>query len=455
MNREYSFRDKAVKTATIRYTNRMSIRTVVKKFIPTTIFKKIEPAGHLAEAIFFNLINGFPARGIKVIGVTGTNGKTTTSFMIHKMLNEAGYSVGLLTTVGYGIGNDILPQIEHMTTMPVPQLHKRIQALKTKGVKWLVLEVTSHALAQNRVWGIPIEAAVMTNLTHEHLDYHGSFENYRDAKRKLFKMANKNKKGLKKGVINADDESAELFAKDVDKAIFYGINKGDIRAESIKMTSAGSTYVATAGKDSYNIVCNLPGSFNVYNSLAAVSLGRALGLSKSQIERGIAGLLGVEGRMYSITEGQKYEVIVDYAHTPDSFEKLFQDIKPVVKGKMIVMFGSAGRRDTAKRAVQGQLAGRYADIVVVTEEDDRDEDGKEILRQIASGAEKSGKKQGTDLFLVHDRTEAIRFTIAKAKPGDTVLLLGKGHEKNIERAHGFDDWDEVATAVEAIKQAQK
>jgi UDP-N-acetylmuramoyl-L-alanyl-D-glutamate--2,6-diaminopimelate ligase len=429
----------------------MNFRALVKRLIPTKLFHAIEPAGHLVEAIIFSLINGFPARGLKVIGVTGTNGKTTTSFMIHQMLHEAGISVGLLTTVGYGIGNDITPQVEHMTTMPVPQLHRRIKKLKKGGVKWLVLEVTSHALGQNRVWGIPIDIAVMTNVTHEHLDYHGTFENYLNAKRKLFKMAGKNRRGRKVSVINADDDSAQLFASDVKNPVYYGIKNGDVKAVDIKMTTAGSTYTAVAGKDKYNIVCNLPGSFNVYNSLAAISVGRAMGLSVNQIERGIAGLKGVEGRMYSITEGQNYEVIVDYAHTPDSFEKLFMDIKPVVKGKLIVMFGSAGRRDTAKRPVQGELAGKYADLVVITEEDDRDEDGRAILNQIASGAEKAGKKQGTNLFLVRDRTEAIRFTINKAKPGDTVLLLGKGHEKTIERAHGFDDWDEVATAIQAIK----
>jgi UDP-N-acetylmuramoyl-L-alanyl-D-glutamate--2,6-diaminopimelate ligase len=431
----------------------MNVRKIVKSIIPKDLFRKIEPWGHLAEAILFNIIHGFPARNLKVIGVTGTNGKTTTSFMIHNMLDKAGYSVGLLTTVGYGMGDKIIPQVEHMTTMPVPQLLSRIKHLKKQGAKWLVLEVTSHALGQNRVWGIPIDIAVMTNVTHEHLDYHGTFENYRAAKIKLFKMAGSNRKGRQVGVINADDPSAEMFAAAVKNPILYGIEKGNIVAKDIKMTSSGSTYNTTIGTETYAINCALPGSFNVSNSLAAVVVGQTLGLGKYQIEQGIASLKGVEGRMFNVEEGQNFEVIVDYAHTPDSFEKLFKDIKPVVKGKLIVMFGSAGRRDVAKRAVQGQLAGKYADLVVVTEEDDRDEDGKEILNQIAAGAVSKGKKQGTDLFLVHDRTEAIRFALDKAKKGDTVLLLGKGHEKNIERAHGFDDWDEVATTKAAIHKA--
>jgi UDP-N-acetylmuramoyl-L-alanyl-D-glutamate--2,6-diaminopimelate ligase len=173
-----------------------------------------------------------------------------------------------------------------------------------------------------------------------------------------------------------------------------------------------------------------------------------LSLSKEEIEKGIAALDSVEGRMTRIDEGQDFDVIVDFAHTPDSFEKLFTDIKPVVGGKLIVMFGSAGRRDEAKRAVQGELAGKYADEVIATEEDDRDIDG--ILDQIASGAEKAGKVRDKDLFLILDRTEAINFTVGRAQAGDTVLLLGKGHEKTIERADGEHPWDEIATAYNAV-----
>lgn len=395
------------------------------------------------------LLNGFPARGVKIIGVTGTNGKTSTAFMIHRMLHEAGYRVGLMTTVGWGMGNDITPQVEHMTTMPANQLLKRIKELKSQGAEWLVMEVTSHALGQNRVWGIPIEIAVMTNVTHEHLDYHGSFERYRDAKRKLFKMANHG--GRKIGVINADDPSAKLFTSDIKTPLMYGLKKGDLRATNIQVTPSKSTYKAKIGKDSFDITCHLPGSFNVYNSLAAVGVAKILGLTKDQVEQGIAALESVEGRMNTIDEGQDFEVIVDYAHTPDSFEKLFSDLKPAVTGKMIVMFGSAGgQRDPAKRPIQGEIAGKYADEVILTEEDDRDTPGMEILEQIAAGAEKAGKKRGRDLFLVHDRMEAIQFTIGRAKAGDTVLLLGKGHEKTIERADGEHPWDEVSTVQKML-----
>lgn len=430
----------------------MSVKSVVKKFIPVSLFRRIEPAGHLLEAVLLNAVNGFPLRGLKVIGVTGTNGKTSTSFLIHKMLVESGYNAGLMTTVAYGVGKDIQPQIAHMTSVSVPLLLKRIKAMKKEGMDWLVLETTSHALAQHRVWGVPYSIAVMTNVTHEHLDYHGTFEKYAAAKRKLFEQTNANKKGMQIGIVNAEDPSADSFASAVSHPVSYGLKTGDIQATKLKLTSGGSRYVALAGDDEYRIDCHLPGSFNVSNSLAAVAVGRALGLSKEQIEQGIAALDGVEGRMTRIDEGQDYDVIVDFAHTPDSFEKLFKDLKPVVAGKLICMFGSAGRRDEAKRAVQGRLAGKYCDEVIVTEEDDRDIDGQEIMNQIAEGAESAGKVREKDLFLVHDRTEAIKFTLGRAKSGDTVLLLGKGHEKTIERADGEHPWDEIGTTHTILKQ---
>ncbi len=449
----------------------MNLRSTVKKLIPTKTFKKVEPYGHLGEAMLLNTINGFPSKGLKVIGVTGTNGKTSTSFIIHRMLLEAGYKVGLMTTVAYGVGSDIKPQVAHMTSVTVPELMTRMKEMKAEGMEWLVLETTSHALAQHRMWGVPYSVVVFTNLTHEHLDYHGTFERYRDAKRMMFKLCNKNKKGLQVGIVNADDPNGALFASDIKNPLSYGIKNGDLKAKNVELTPDGVSYSVGLNGTQYSITCQLPGSFNVYNSLAAVGVGHTLGLSKAQIEQGIAALEGVEGRMTRIDEGQDFSVIVDYAHTPDSFEKLFKDLKPVVKGKLIVMFGSAGRRDEEKRTTQGALAGEYADEIIVTEEDDRDIDGQEIMEMIAKAAEAKGKVRGKDLFLVHDRTEAISAALKRAKTGDTVLLLGKGHEKDIlrngpkaaELRHLKQDdhdplrviehkWDEITTARQALRE---
>ena len=255
----------------------MNPRTIVKKLVPNSLFSVIEPYGHLLEAVTFETINGFPAKDLKIIGVTGTNGKTSTCYLIHRMLHEAGFKVGLMTTVGYGVGDDIKPQVEHMTTVGVPLLMKRIKSMKQEGMEWLVLETTSHALAQNRVWGIPFSVAVMTNITHEHLDYHKTFERYRDAKRKLFKLTNKNVSGLRVGVVNAEDPSAELFAGDIAKPMLYGIMKGDVRAENVKLDSDGVSYTVRYEEQVLKIHCNLPGSFNVYNSLAAICVQVLMG----------------------------------------------------------------------------------------------------------------------------------------------------------------------------------
>lgn len=402
---------------------------------------------HIGKAAFYATRYGFPGRKLTVIGVTGTNGKTTTSFMIWKMLNSAGRKCGLMTTVGWGV-DEIHEQVEHMTTVDSGLLNQRIKKIADAGADYLVLELTSHALAQHRAVGVPIDIAVMTNVTHEHLDYHKTFERYRDAKRKLFKMA-------RYGVINADDPSAEYFEGDIDDYITYGIEYGDMKAENIKLSPYGVSYRIPKFKK-LEIETQIGGSFNVYNSLACVAVGKRLGLSDEEIQRGIHALTSVEGRMVKIDEGQDFTAIMDYAHTPDAFEKLLPDMKKATKGRLIVMFGSAGgRRDPSKREPMGEIAGKYADIVMLTEEDDRDTPGMEILEQIAGGARTSGKKDGKDLFMELDRPTAILRACEMAKPGDTVLFLGKGNEKTIERAdgaHAYYEEDEIRKALKEIKK---
>lgn len=428
----------------------MNARKVVKSLLPTRLFQTIEPYGHLVESALFATKYGFPGKKLRVIGVTGTNGKTTTSFMIHRMLTDAGFKTGLMTTVANGIGNDIVPQAAHMTTVSAPKLQRQLAEFAKAGVDFVVLETTSHALAQYRVFGVNYEIAVMTNVTHEHLDYHRTFERYVDAKRKLFRLANKNPNGF--GVINADDPSAKKFVESIKQGTTYGLNSGDLQATALDLDANGSSYKIQIGDMPYEITCHIPGEFNVYNSLAAVAVGRHLGLSRDQIEHGIAALKSVEGRMNTIDEGQAFNVVIDFAHTPDSFERLLSDLRKHTKGKLVVLFGSAGRRDEAKRWTQGEIAGKYADELVLTEEDDRDIDGNLILSQIAEGAERSGKVKDKDMFLVLDRTKAITFAMTRVLGADdTVVLLGKGHEKTIERADGEHSWDEAGVVRTAIR----
>lgn len=396
---------------------------------------------HWMQALKAGLKYDWPAKKLRVIAVTGTNGKTTTCFMIWKMLNQAGRKAGLLTTVGWSAdGQTLNPQYEHMTTERVGVLNERMRAVVDAKAEFLVLEVTSHALSQFRVLGVPIEIAVFTNISPEHLDYHKTFAKYRMAKQKLFKKA-------KFGVINADDENARYFEESVSEYITYGIKNGDLRAKEVKLSADGVKYSCGDIK----VKTQIPGKFNIYNSLAAVGVGKKLGLTNKQIEDGIYGLEAVEGRMTRVRAGQKFEVIVDYAHQPDALQKVFDSIGEH-KGKIISVHGGAGRRDHGTREPRGEILGRESDIVIITEDDSRDESPTEIAEMFVCGAEKSGKKLDQDLFVELDRRKAIEKAIGLAEPDDIVLILGKGHEKTILRADGPHDFEDIKVAEEILQK---
>lgn len=394
---------------------------------------------HFLQAGIAGVKNGFPARKLTVIAVTGTNGKTSTCFMVWKMLNEAGKKTGLLTTVAWGV-DKLEPELNHMTTVDSMTLNGRIRKIAEQGVEYLVLETTSHAMAQFRTLGIPVEIAVMTNVTHEHLDYHKTFENYRKAKCKLFKKA-------KFGVINMDDKSAKWFEEAARDYVTYGIKKGEKRAKDVQLAVSGVSYEV----DGMKIQTKIPGEFNVYNSLAAVCVGEKLGLSREEIEKGIFALESVEGRMNRIDEGQDFTVIVDYAHAPDALEKVFASIGKV-KGRIISLHGGAGRRDPSTRAPRGEILGKNSDIVIITEDDSRDEDPAKIAEQFVVGAEKVGKRLGKDLFVKLDRGKAIEMAIGMAKKDDMVLILGKGHEKTILRKDGPVEFEDVKVAKKILRK---
>ena len=329
-----------------------------------------------------------------------------------------------------------------MTTVDSMTLNKRIKKIMESGVEFLVLETTSHAMAQFRTLGIPVEIGVMTNVTHEHLDYHKTFENYRNAKCKLFKKA-------KFGIVNADDKSAKYFEKSAGKGnyVTYGIEKGEKKAEKIKLGVSGVEYVC----DEIKVKTKIPGRFNVYNSLATVCVGEKLGLTKEEIEKGIFALESVEGRMNRIEEGQNFSVIVDYAHTPDALEKVFESIGKV-SGRIISVHGGAGRRDETTREPRGEILGKNSDVVIITEDDSRDEDPEKIAEQFVVGVEKTGKVMGKDLFVEIDRGKAIEMALKMAKKGDLVLLLGKGHEKTILRKEGPVLFEDIKVAKKILKK---
>ncbi len=397
---------------------------------------------HWAQAVAAGAKYHHPAKKIRVIGVTGTNGKTTTCFMIWHMLKSAGHKTGLMTTVAYGV-DELEPELNHMTTVDAFTLNHRIRQIADSGAEFLVLEVTSHALAEFRTLGIPFEIAVFTNLTHDHLDYHKTIENYRAAKGKLIKKA-------KFSILNADDPAIKYYQDLAREYTTYGIEHGENRAKSIKLSPSGVKYSC----GDINITTKIPGQFNVYNSLAACLVGKKLGLTNEQIEQGISTLDSVEGRMTIVDTGQPFTVIVDYAHAPDALEKVFDSVKDH-KGRIISVHGGAGRRDPSTRRIRGEILAKYSDIVIITEDDSRDEDPKKIAASFIEGAEKYGKTIGKDLFEELDRRAAIKLAISKAKSGDIVLILGKGHEKTILRADGPHDFEDIKVAEELLSQASK
>lgn len=435
----------------------MKIKTFLMDKVPN--YNRLVIPYHLTKAAMAARKYGFPGKRMRVIGVTGTNGKTSTCFMIWKMLNASGHKTGLMTTVAWGV-DKLEEQVEHMTTVDVETLNYRMKKIADLGAEFLVLEITSHALVQHRAYGVPIEIAVMTNVTHEHLDYHKTFENYRDAKRMLFKMADF-------GVINEDDKSWAYFAQDAKKYVTYGINNGILQAENITLKADGVRYQTIVSQQFFDvnnvdnkikkleIKTQIPGKFTVYNSLAAVAVGIKLGLTKNEIEKGIFALDSVEGRMNRVKEGQKFEVIVDYAHTPDAFLKVFESVVPGKKARIISLFGGAGRRDESTREERGKIGAINSDIVIVTEDDSRDEDPKMIADEFVKGAEAEGKILGENLFVELDREKAIKKAIDLAEKDDIVLILGKGHEKTILRADGAEPFEDLKVVRKILRKKMK
>jgi UDP-N-acetylmuramoyl-L-alanyl-D-glutamate--2,6-diaminopimelate ligase len=411
---------------------------------------------------------GDPSHELGVAGITGTDGKTTTSFLAVAALEVAGLSAGLVGTIETKIGPLREAHAEHATTPEAPALQAAVRAMVRAGNDVAVIETTSHGLAQERVGSIAYDVAILTNLTHEHLEFHGSWEAYRDAKLSLFARlaagsANPPKtfggrQWPKAAIVNLDDPSAGLFvgvAREAGAAIVtYGTDPAaDVRAERVEEDGTGLRARVAAPSGSADLRLRLAGRFNAHNALAVVALGEVLGLDPRAVRDGLASVDGVPGRMERIDAGQPFGVIVDFAHSPASLEHVLDLLAPVAAargGGLIAVFGSAGERDTAKRPMMGRIAGERCRLVVVTDEDPRGEDSEAILDEIADGAAAAGRRRGVDLLLIGDRPAAIAAAFERARPGDIVLLAGKGHERSIEYADGPVPWDERAVAVDAL-----
>lgn len=430
---------------------------------------------------------GSPSRDVEVIGVTGTDGKTSTTYFIHQLLGALGAQSAFLSTAAMQIGTNEEPNRLHQSTPEAPEVHRTLRSMQEAGARYVVLESTSHGLSRKscRLAHVHYRCGVFTNLSHEHLEYHGSFERYRSDKANLFRaldarcyadapqdtdtapntdglagvrprspaaMGGRERFGIvnRFGVVNADDEHAAYIAGQCASPVLtYSIDRpASVRATDIVLRPTGSSFVLQAAGEVVSCSIPVPGRFNVLNALAAVAVaGALLGFDSAGTARALAALRPVKGRM-SVVASDPFSVVVDYAHTPGSFESILPFFREQTPGRLIVVFGSAGERDVAKRPIQGRIADRYADAIVLADEDPRGEDRLAILREIAAGA--PTRREGEDIFLIPDRRSAIRHALHIARPGDTVLLLGKGHETTIIGAQETVAWDEITVVQEEI-----
>lgn len=435
----------------------MNLKKYLKNILPSKTILYL----HKAKAVVAGLKYGFPAKKMIPIGITGTKGKTTTAFLISSILEEAGYKVGRLSTVDFKIGDKVTVNEENMTVLEPEKVQNWLKQMADSHCRYVVMEVTSHAIDQHRVWGIPFRIAVLTNVTHDHLDYHKTFANYRDTKVKLFHWPS-----LKSAVINADDKSSEIFIKgmNIKKRYFYTcdpnleIANGEmVRATKIFLNPITSSFIIKTETEEIEINLNLPGLFNIENGLAAACVGLSQNIRLGTIKVGLEKVTKVPGRMERIEARKGFTVIIDYAHTPDSLEKVYQTLKPIVRGRLISVLGACGDRDKTKRPIMGALAGRFADFVIVTDEEPYTEDFQAIIEAVASGVPRGrplfqGKGQvkkrkilehkvhdvrefmkknettgeGEWWWRIFDRREAIVKALKMAKFDDVVLITGMG-----------------------------
>ena len=389
-------------------------------------------AVHLLENVYrktrIQLVSaryGWPARGLRVIAVTGTNGKTTTANYINEILKQAGYKTAMFTTAVIEVAGESKINDLNATVASVSRMQQFLNEARRSKVDFVILEVTSHSLHQHKLDGVPIEVAVMTNLTQDHLDYHKTMEKYAAAKGLLFA---RNPRYI---VLNRDDDWFDYFDKYLaeEQKITYGKSEdADVRISDIRLYKKGSEAIlAFDHQEKSQLATYLPGEYNVFNMAAAASICYVLGVSMSDIKNGIASLEGIPGRFERATKDEKYEVIVDYAHTPDALEKLLEATRNITKKRIILVFGACGDRDALKRPIMGKIAAKLADEIILTDEESYNEDPDKIRRDIYAGIEES--KATNKTTEIADRREAIRHALNIAKKDDTILITGMGHEQ--------------------------
>ena len=376
-----------------------------------------------ALGILANKFYDHPSGKFRLIGIAGTNGKTTTTHLVREILREAGQRTALLGTIAYELGSKTLPA--PWTTPPSLELQSIFQELVKEKIDYVVMEVTSHALELDRLAGCDFDVGVFTNSTRDHLDFHKTMKNYLEAKTKLFGLLNHSPKTQKRAIINIDDPSARYVIKKTRVQILtYAIEKeADIRAYDITFSWNGLKFNVTTPLGKTPIFLPLLGRHNVYNTLAAIGVGISEGISLNEIRQGLAKSKNVSGRFERIDCGQLFSVVVDYAHTPDALQKALETARELARARVLVVFGCGGDRDRGKRLLMGEVAATHSDIIILTSDNPRNEAPLQIIKEIGAGV-----KPSSDYLIIEDRFEAIKKALALARKDDLVLLAGKGHE---------------------------
>jgi UDP-N-acetylmuramoyl-L-alanyl-D-glutamate--2,6-diaminopimelate ligase len=435
---------------------RGAVAVVAERAIEKSVPVAVVPDTRLALADLAAEFFDHPTRRLKLVGVTGTDGKTTTVQLISDVLESAGERTGFSTTVDFKLPGHVWPNDTRQSTQEAVEVQEFFAELLVAGGTWGVLEATSHALALQKLRGCEIDIAVFTNLSAEHLDYHGTLQKYLEAKSELFAMLPRSAdKGIAKtAVLNADDPKWRYLADRAEGAriMTYGIDAhADVQGTIVSSDAAGSRVRIAAQQGSTEFTLPLVGRFNVHNALAAAAAGLAAGATLQHAREALTRARAVRGRMERVELGQPFSVIVDYAHTPESLDKVLGLLRPLTKGKLIAVFGSAGERDRAKRPALAEVAAKHADLFVITQEDPRLEEPTKILDEIEAGAIGAGKRRGTDYLVIDDRRKAVSEAIKRASPEDTVLLAGKGHEGSIIVGEEKRPYDEASAARDALK----
>ena len=402
-----------------------NLTKTARKVLPKSALVGLERTYRKSRAKVVAARYGNPARDLRVIAVTGTNGKTTTVNFLNEILKEAGYRTAMFSTANIEIAGSQTVNDTNSTTATVARLQKFFRDAKKADIEFALIEATSHALDQYKFEGVPIEMAIMTNLTQDHLDYHKTMEKYAAAKGLLFA---RNPRYI---VLNRDDDWFDYFDRYLaeEQKITYGKSEdADVRISDIRLYKKGSeATLAFDHQEKSQLATYLPGEYNVFNMAAAASICYVLGVSMSDIKNGIASLEGIPGRFERATKDEKYEVIVDYAHTPDALEKLLEATRNITKKRIILVFGACGDRDALKRPIMGKIAAKLADEIILTDEESYNENPDKIRRDIYAGIEES--KATNKTTEIADRREAIRHALNIAKKDDTILITGMGHEQ--------------------------